>query len=168
MTEPVDITVGLGFLNDMDFETMDKILNNLSWKYTQEKTGENKKGIGHFISDLSEHSFFTEKILDLIQKFTSKKFKIERVYADGRTYQQDDKSFKKDERDNKYTFLLFATEYTSFPGGEVVLKGKRDTSILDPSPNCSAFFKSSVLKKRHAPRENVMGILVVYELEEIV
>jgi len=168
MSECIDIIFSKSFLDSNDLKTAIDIVNNLCWKYVREPKTDGKS-VGHFISDLSEYSFFKEKVFDFIQKFTGKKFNLERVYADGRTFGQDG-NFKKDERNNRYTFLMFLTEYKMNVrlGGQTFFKGKRDTKCADPFYNSVAFFKSDVLNKRAAPRQNLMGITVVYELEEIV
>ena len=168
MTERIDILFSDIFLGLNDLKTAKDIVNNLSWKYVREPETDGRR-VGHFISDLSEYSFFKEKVFDFIQKFTSKKFNLERVYADGRTHGQDG-NFKKDERDNRYTFLLFLSEYdrTMKMGGQTIFKGERDTTRAEPLCNSVAFFKSNVLNKRAAPRQNLMGITVVYELEELI
>jgi hypothetical protein len=169
MTERIDILMSDVFLTPNDLKIATDIVNNLSWKYVREPKIDGRS-VGHFISDLSEYSLFKEKIFDFIQKFTGKKFNLERVYADGRIAGQEDGNFKKDERDNRYTFLMFLSEYNrniKF-GGQTIFKGERDTTRAEPMYNSVAFFKSNVLNKRAAPKQNLMGITVVYELEELI
>ena len=174
------------FLTEEEINKALSIIKSKSWKFGYTSTDDNvlKKEDNIFIDnnywimDLFDETYFTEHILNIIEKHFSKKFKIHRNYANGQTYGQDG-SFHKDvehnENGNKYTFVLYFTKipdkYVEAAGGHIFFKlpGLKYKICYEPIFNRGIIFPCDYEHKAHAFNRYVMDlrICVSWILEEI-
>jgi hypothetical protein len=90
-------------LTDAQYKyVIDKTLNAREWHFDSVSNLTNNWKL-----DLDNDNFFTQTFVQIIEKFSIKKFNLERVYANGRTFGQCG-NFRQDNTEpNTYTFVYY-------------------------------------------------------------
>ena len=158
------------FLSSDEFTKVLGVISNNGWKYDG-RTSDNSPRF--WFMDLIKQSLFTTDIFEKIQITTNKKFKLERVYANGQTYGQDGMFHIDDERDDTYTFMIYISPITpnnvDFIGGFTQFKIDNSTVNVEPYMNRSVYFKSNIVHRGLAPsREtDLLRISIAFKLIDI-
>ena len=159
--------------NFLSREELNKVLyksDNFHWEYGHSSTG---NSIKFWSCDLENDEFFTTYILKKIEKYFTKKFTIDRVYANGQTYGMDGSYHTDNNDDNTYTFLMYVSDITkenvsSFDGYTLF---KKDNKVIcvEPILNRGVLFKSNILHKGMGPSRsaNMLRISIAFKLREI-
>lgn len=126
--------------------------------------------------DLNDNKFFSEHIKKIFEKTFSKKFIVNRVYANGQTYGQNG-SYHQDSTDpNTYTICLYLTyikkEHIDTAGGYLYIKlnNEKYKVCYEPIMNRIIMFPSNYYHKGCAFNRYItdMRICVAWKLEEII
>lgn len=169
------ILVSDNFLNNAELQKCISIIDDGKWKWNH--TSSSKYTDTPFWSmDLIHNETFSVDILEIIQKHFSKKFKINRLYANSHTYGQDGSYHTDDTRPNCYTFCLYLTnikdDIIETAGGHLYFKlPELNYKICyEPKYNRGIFFPSNYEHKATAFSRYVMDlrICVAWKLEEII
>lgn len=157
------------FLPQEKYNELIKIVDGLQWTYAGYSTKDTSSN-RFWYSELITHPFFHEWLIE-IQKLTNKKFKIERLYANGQTLGQDG-SWHTDSDDlkNGYTFLYYfndAREITLV--GETYFMVDGEPIAVTPIPNSAILFPHNYLHKGMAPRKgfNDLRVTIAFKLTEL-
>jgi Rps23 Pro-64 3,4-dihydroxylase Tpa1-like proline 4-hydroxylase len=119
------IIVQDNFLNEEELKECTKIISMNKWEWGHRSNG--------FFSEtpfwkmnLIDNNYFFKDITSVIEKTFSKKFKINRLYANAHTYGQDGHFHTDAKNENYYTFCLYLTdikeEYIESAGGHLFFK----------------------------------------------
>jgi hypothetical protein len=92
------------FLTQEKYNQLIKIVEKLQWEYAGYSTTESNSN-RFWYSELMEHPFFTEWLSE-IERLSNKKFKIDRLYANGQTLGQDGSWHADSQLDSGYTFYI--------------------------------------------------------------
>lgn len=159
------------FLNESELEQFLNAILSVNWKYSGRSSDNTPR---FWNADLSRELFLTTNIFSKIQEKTKRRFKLERVYANGQTYGQDGSFHIDDTRDNTYTFILYASSI--LPSNVDIVGGftqfKMDKTILNVEPyiNRGVFFDSRIYHRGLAPTRytDTLRISVAFKLVEII
>jgi hypothetical protein len=141
------------FLNDYEVNTALSIIKKNNWKFGHTSKNLYNYETPFWIMDLMENDFFSIYLKDIIEKTFSKKFKVERLYANGQTYGQDGIYHTDSENSNSYTFVLYLTkipkEYIEMAGGNIFFKlpDYKYSLSYEPIFNRGIFFPSNYIHK---------------------
>jgi hypothetical protein len=105
-----NILINDNFLSSNDIEICKKILSDNKWEFGHTSTN-NIITTPFWYMDLFNNHFLKDVITHKIEKIYNKKFKINRLYANGQTYGQDGNFHQDDTSKTAYTFCLYFTEY---------------------------------------------------------
>ena len=158
------------FFSSGEFTEVLEVISNNGWKHDG-RTSDNSPRF--WVMDLIKYSLFTHDILEKIQITMNKKFKLQRVYANGQTYGQDGMFHIDDERDDTYTFMIYISPITpdnvDFIGGFTQFKIDNSIVNVEPFMNRSVCFKSNVVHRGLAPsREtDLLRISIAFKLIDI-
>lgn len=171
-------------LSDDEQKQLSSIINTLKWVYTGNSLKNNASPISttFWHSDLIDNLFFTETLKQKIEKITNKKFKVDRVYANGHTFGQDG-TYHKDVdiiSPTVHTFCLytnpFVTEETAeHMGGDIVFKLTEENNMdniisIESHYNRAVFFPSYYVHKGMAYNRycKSLRVSIAWKLTEIV
>lgn len=148
-------------------------LNGWTWGHT---SNNDIKNTPFWLMILSDNDYFTIYIKNIIEKTFSKKFKVDRVYANGQTYGQDSVYHTDCSDPNCYTFCLYLTdikeEYIETAGGHLFFKFPELNYKIgyEPKFNRGILFPSNYLHKACAFSRYIMDlrICIAWKLEEII
>jgi hypothetical protein len=170
-----DITVSNRFLEDEELEKTMKIIEDTFWSFEDFKCNNPQKN-PYWKIDLSDNCYFNDYIKRIIQTQYSKRFNVNKIYANGQTFGQDDNYMQINEGDNKYVFILFLSEidkvdrdsaggifYINLPYEKynICYHPKKNMGILLPS-----YYKfRNVSYSRYV---NNIKLFIIWELEEII
>jgi hypothetical protein len=157
------------FLTQEKYNQLTKIVEKLKWSYEGFSTPD-KNSNRFWYCELMGHPFFTDW-LEEIQKLTNKKFKIDRLYANGQTLGQDG-SWHVDSNDNEngYTFLYYFNDYDDVSLiGETYFVVDGEPVGITPIPNSAVLFHHKYKHKGMAPRKgyNDLRVTIAFKLTEI-
>jgi hypothetical protein len=157
------------FLTQEKYNELIKIVENLQWIYAGHSTLDTS-GNRFWYSELMGHPFFTEWLSE-IEKPINKKFKIDRLYANGQTLGQDG-SWHVDSNDNKdgYTFLYYFNDFNDVSLiGETYFVVDGEPVAITPIPNSAVLFHHKYKHKGMAPRKgyNDLRVTIAIKLTEI-
>ena len=148
-----DITIRENFINDEELEeVIDAINNRSSWKHGAVS---GNGGVKFWYAEMIQEATIGKQILNKLEKMFSKKFKINRMYANGQTFGQDGSFHQDDQDDNAYTLLIYVSHITEenveHIGGFTHFK--RDGKIINVEPykKRGIFFKSNLFHRGMAP-----------------
>jgi len=120
------ILVHDNFLNKHELITALDIINKNNWTFGSFSKKSHNYEIPFWSIDLMDNDFFSKYLKELIEKTYSKKFKVERLYANGQSYGQDGIYHIDSNDENAYTFVLYLTnisdEYIEMAGGNILFK----------------------------------------------
>ena len=121
-----EIIVKDNFLTNDELNTAITIIRKNNWKFGQTSKNIYNYEIPFWSMELIEDIFFSKYVKEVIEKTFSKKFNIERLYANGQTYGQDGIYHTDSNNSNSYTFVLYLTnisyEYIEMAGGNIIFK----------------------------------------------
>lgn len=156
------------FLTQEKYNQLTKIVEKLQWNYAGYSTKESNSN-KFWYSELMGHPFFTEWLSE-IEKLTNKKFKINRLYANGQTLGQDGSWHVDSEFDNNYTFLYYFNDSDDISLiGETYFIVDGEPLGVTPIPNSAVLFAHKYKHKGMAPRKgyNDLRVTIAIKLTEI-
>lgn len=163
------------FLSIQELKQCINIIDSGKWKWNH--TSSKKYSDTPFWSmNLQNNEFCSTYLLEVIQKQFSKKFKINRVYANAHTYGQDGSYHTDDDNPNCYTFCLYLTnikeDMIETVGGHLYFKlPELNYKIcFEPKFNRGILFPSNYQHKATSFSRYVMDlrICLAWKLEEII
>ena len=168
------ILVQDNFLNKEELDECVKIINDKSWTWGHTSCGF-YSNTPFWKMDLIDNEYFSHKITNIIEKHFSKKFKINKLYANAHTYGQDG-SYHIDNSDpNCYTFCLYLSnikeDTIETAGGHLFFKlpDLNYKICFEPKFNRGIFFPSNYYHKATSFSRYIMDlrICVAWKLEEL-
>ena len=164
------------FLKEDDLEILKSIINSKQWTYGHTSSGRELVNTPFWFIDLKEELFFAEYIKDLIEEKFNKKFKLNRVYANGQTYGQNGSYHVDDTDPNSYTFCLYLHKLQKneieTAGGQLNVKipNEQYSISIEPILNRGVLFPSNYYHKGYAFSRYVtdMRICIAWKLKEII
>ena len=100
------------FLSENEIQNCKKIISDNKWIFGH-TSNTIDISIPFWYMDLFDNKFLNEVITAKIENITNKKFKINRLYANGQTYGQDGSFHQDDISETSYTFCLYFTEFSN-------------------------------------------------------
>jgi hypothetical protein len=156
------------FLTQEKYNQLTKIVEKLQWNYAGYSTNESNSN-KFWYSELMNHPFFMEWLFE-IEKISNKKFKINRLYANGQTLGQDGSWHVDSEFDNNYTFLYYFNDSDDISLiGETYFIVDGEPLGVTPIPNSAVLFHHKYKHKGMAPRKgyNDLRVTIAIKLTEI-
>jgi hypothetical protein len=163
------------FLTEDELKTALEIIHNGTWKYGHTSTGKNLYEDEFWSMNLTDNDFFSKHLLKMIEKHFSKKFELQRVYANGHTFSQDGQFHQDSHMEEYYTFCLYLSkindEYIEPAGGYLYFKVPNEKYKIgfEPIFNRGIFFPSLYFHKGSSFSRYVMDmrICVAWKLKMI-
>jgi hypothetical protein len=157
------------FLTQEKYNQLTRIVEKFQWNYAGFSTNESNSN-KFWYSELMGHPFFTEWLSE-IEKLSNKKFKIDRLYANGQTLGQDG-SWHVDSNNNEtgYTFLYYFNDSDDISLiGETYFIVDGEPLGVTPIPNSAVLFHHKYKHKGMAPRKgyNDLRVTIAFKLTEI-
>ena len=165
-----DITIFENFINDEELEEVIDAINHSSWKYMSHST---KGKILFWNAEMIQEATIGKQILNKLEKMFSKKFKINRMYANGQTFNQDGEFHQDSFEENAYTLLIYVSPITEenvdIIGGFTQIK--RGTNIINihPYQKRALLFKSNLIHRGMAPsrHSDMLRVTLAIKFEEV-
>ena len=114
------------FLNAEELKTAVGIVTNNRWNWGHNSIPNQIDTTPFWNMDLFEDNFFSIYLKEVLERHFSKKYKLNRVYANGQTFGQDGSFHQDDTKENTYTFCLYLTDidkkYVDVAGGYIFFK----------------------------------------------
>ena len=148
-----EIVIKDDFLNKDELNTALSIINKNNWSFGNYSIQQNNYEIPFWSIDLMENEFLSIYVKEIIEKTFSKKFKLDRLYANGQTYGQDGIYHKDSFQEGSYTFVLYLTniadEFIEMAGGNILFKlpDYKYNICYEPVYNRGILFPSNYLHK---------------------
>ena len=161
--EPVEIHQFPNFLEVVDFKKVHEYISNSKWELKGRSNDDDQRGRFWYM-DLIQEPFFREYLTGKIQHATGKKFKLNRVYANGQAHGQDGCFHQDDSGPDSWTFLLYTNEIENEVlehwGG--VTEFKTDHGLLSQPPvtNMGILFKSNMWHRGFGPSSHINDLSV--------
>lgn len=164
------------FFGDKDMNKIVKIISTNKWDWNHTSTDEALTPTPFWSMDLIDNEFFTDHLKSIIENHFSRKFKINRVYANGQTFGQDGNYHIDDDKPNTYTACLYIShldkKLIDTAGGYICFKlpNQKFSLCFEPLFNRLVFFPSHYLHKSTSFTRYIMDlrICVAWKLEEVV
>jgi hypothetical protein len=156
------------FLTQQKYNQLIKIVENLLWIYSGHSTNDTNSN-RFWYSELMGHPFFTEWLSE-IERLSNKKFKIDRLYANGQTLGQDGSWHADSQFDSGYTFLYYLNDYDDVSLiGETYFMVDGEPVAITPIPNSAVLFHHQYKHKGMAPRKgyNDLRVTIAFKLTEL-
>jgi hypothetical protein len=156
------------FLSQEKYNQLTKLIDEFRWTYAGFSTT-NTNANRFWYCELMGHPFFTDW-LEEIQKLTNKKFKIDRLYANGQTLGQDGSWHNDSFEETGYTFLYYFNDTQDISTiGETYFMVDGEPIAVSPTPNSAIIFPHKFLHKGMAPRKeyNTLRVTIAIKLTEI-
>ena len=162
------------FLTENELDTAISIINSKKWSCNHRSLGKELYETPFWSMDLNDESHFSIHIKNIIEKTMKKKFKLQRVYANGNTFGQDGSFHRDSDKKNSYTFCIYFTnihsDFIETAGGHIFFKFKnlKYNICYEPIFNRGIFFPSNYLHKGTSFSRYIMDmrICVSWKLEE--
>ena len=157
------------FLTQAKYDELIDIVQKLQWNYGGFSTRDTTAN-RFWYSELYGNPFFMEWVSE-IEWLSNKKFKIDRLYANGQTLGQDG-SWHVDSRDNDagYTFLYYVNDFNDVSLiGETYFMVDGEPVAITPITNSAVLFHHRYEHKGMAPRKgfNDLRVTIAFKLTEI-
>jgi hypothetical protein len=157
------------FLTQEKYNQLTKIVEKLQWNYAGYSTNESNSN-KFWYSELMNHPFFMEWLFE-IEWLSNKKFKIDRLYANGQTLGQDG-SWHVDSHntDTGYTFIYYLNDFNEVSLiGETYFMVDGQPVAVTPIANSGVLFNHRYEHKGMAPRKgfNDLRVTIAFKLTEI-
>jgi hypothetical protein len=164
------------FLSNEELNKANEIIQNGLWKYGHHSLGTKLYEDDFWSMDLTQNDFFSKYLLSIIEKHFSKKFILQRVYANGHTFGQDGHFHTDSENTNDYTFCFYFTKiedsYVETAGGYLYfnLPDVKYKIAFEPIYNRGIMFPSNYVHKGTCFSRYVMDmrISIAWKLTEII
>jgi hypothetical protein len=156
------------FLTQEKYNQLTKIVEKLKWSYEGFSTPD-KNSNRFWYSELIYHPFFTEWLSE-IERLSNKKFKIDRLYANGQTLGQDGSWHADSQLDSGYTFLYYFNDFDDVSLiGETYFVVDGEPVAITPIPNSAVLFHHQYKHKGMAPKKgfNDLRVTIAFKLTEI-
>ena len=171
-----NILVFDNFLESEELNNALDIIKSNTWIWGHQSDNTNYGSTPFWSMQLNDNDYFSGYLKNIIEKHFSKKFKLNRVYANGQTFGQDGSYHTDALTPNTYTFVLYLTniekKYVDTAGGYIFFKlpDKNYKICFEPLFNRGIFFPSNYLHKANSYNRYVMDlrICVAWKLEEII
>jgi hypothetical protein len=164
------------FLTSDELHKCQQITSESTWKY-----GHSSTQVGIFTPfwymELIHNDFLKEVIKRKIENITNKKFKVNRVYANGQTYGQTGQFHQDDTSEKSYTFCLYISpmeeKMIDIVEGYIQFKIPEINPFiveLEPLYNRGILFPSNYFHRGNAFSRYVpnLRICIAWKLEELV
>lgn len=169
------ITVIDDFLTKLELEKAFEIINSKKWNYQHKSNGQYEHEVSFWSVPLDDEVFFAEHVKKVIEKYFSKRFEINRVYANAQTYGQDGSFHVDDTDENAITFVLYLNkvpkEDMELACGHIYFKFPelKYKVCFEPFCNRGIMFPSNYLHKATAFTRFIMDmrICVAFKMREI-
>jgi hypothetical protein len=163
------------FLQQDELKKAISIIKENSWKYGHTSLGKETYETPFWHMTLTNDDFFSNNLLKIIEKHFSKKFKLERVYANGQTFGQDGAFHTDTDEPKAFTFCLYLTDikknYVEIAGGHIFFKlpEYKYKICYEPVFNRGILFPSNYIHKASCFTRYIMDmrICVAWKLREI-
>lgn len=146
-----------------------KTINGNTWGFDGYST---QDGFSFWFMDLINDEFFTKRMLKKIEKATSAKYKLDRVYANGQTYGLSGsyhKDVESDDTDAYKTFLYYVNPYWNYQwgGNTFFYQGEKNHNQLF-IPNNGVLFDSTIYHAGLEPTRHCkeLRVTVAFKLTE--
>jgi len=163
------------FLSNEDLQKCNEYVSKGNWIYGHTSSSSTGFNTPFWHMDLMKCDFFTDYLKTKIEKKLNKKFKLNRVYANGQTYGQDGSFHQDDTKINTTTFCIYTTElphnnddlngylYVKIPNNSKYI------ACIEPLYNRGVSFPSYYYHKGAAFNRYFqnMRICIAFKLEEI-
>lgn len=156
------------FLTQENYNQLIKIVEKLQWNYAGYSTNESNSN-KFWYSELMGHPFFVEWVYE-IERLSNKKFKIDRLYANGQTLGQDGSWHVDSQVDSGYTFLYYFNDFDDVSLiGETYFMVDGEPVSITPIPNSAVLFNHKYKHKGMAPRKgyNDLRVTIAIRLTEL-
>ena len=161
-----NIVVCNNFLTKEEIATALDIIDNGTWKYGHKSSEEKLYNDVFWQMELTNNDFFSKELLKIIEKHFSKKFELQRVYANGHTYGQDGAFHIDSDSEKDYTFCLYLSkindEYVETAAGYIYFQipNEKYKICFEPLFNCGIFFPSNYIHKGTSYSRYIMDMRI--------
>ena len=164
------------FLLPDELKMCRQITSDHVWEYGHSSGQLNTMSTPFWYMELLHNQLLKETIKNKIEKITNKKFKINRLYANGQTYGQNGSFHQDDTSNNSYTFCLYISPVEDNMiddiGGYIQFKIPEINPFiveLEPLSNRGVLFPSNYFHKGNAFSRYVpnIRICIAWKLEEL-
>jgi hypothetical protein len=163
------------FLEKDELQKAFEIVKNIKWQFGHKSNGSQSYETPFWSASLQDEHFFSDYILNLIQKTFNKKFKLNRVYANGQTFGQDGAYHIDDNDEDCYSFVLYLHEINEadveLAGGHIYFKlpDLKYKICYEPLLNRGILFPSNYIHKACSFSRYIMNLrtCVAFKLKEI-
>lgn len=173
------IVVCDNFLDEEEIKKAVDIIEKKSWQFGHVSNGGKKPDLietPFWSTNLNEDEFFSVYLKEVIERHFQRKFKLDRVYANGQTFGQDGTFHTDNDKENTFSFCLYLgrvdKKYTEIAGGYIYFKlpGNKFDICYEPLFNRGLLFPSNYLHKSTSYSRYVMNmrICVAWKMEEII
>ena len=165
-----DITIFENFINDEELQDMIDAINRSSWKHMATSGPES---IVFWYAEMIQEATIGKQMLTKIEKIFGKKYKIDRMYANGQTFGQDGSFHQDNLDDNAYTLLIYVSHITEENVDHIggFTQFKRDGKIINVEPykKRGLFFKSNIFHRGMAPSRisDMLRISIAIKVVEV-
>ena len=133
------------FLNDVDFQAINRELNNGLWAWGHKSDMSKTTQLSMWLMSLSKNKFFSEYLLNKIESGTGNKFNFERVYANGHTFGMKGYTHEDSMNLKGRTFLYYPmNQWDPQWGGKTCFRFATDSGFkyhfIVPEPNKAILF----------------------------
>lgn len=163
------------FLKPNELGQASDIIKTRGWKFGHESSNFSTD-TPFWSMDLVDEPFFTEYLKGIIETYFGKKFKLNRVYANGQTFGQDGSYHIDTDNADCYTFALYLTnihpDNVEIASGNIYFKfpDVKYKIGFEPLYNRGIFFPSNYMHKATAFSRYILDlrICVAWKLQEII
>ena len=163
------------FLEKDELQTAIHKMKTVRWTFGHKSNSITQAGTPFWSSSINNDTYFTDYLLDIIQKTVHKNLKLDRVYANGQTFGQDGTYHTDSVEENTYTFVLYLHEIdisdVELAGGHLYFKfpDLKYNICYEPILNRGIFFPSNYFHKACSFSRYIMELRksVAWKLTEI-
>ena len=145
-------------------------LEKPTWQPTGQSNSESNI-IYFWYKELIDNAFFNTTFLKRIEFLTKKKFKIDRLYANGQSYGQVGNLHTDSEEEQSWTFVYYANRCwnINWGGSTVFFKNEKEFDQALFIPNTGVIFKSNIPHAGLEPTRHFtyVRMTVAFKLTEI-
>ena len=166
-----------GLLSEIEYINAVSIINKKKWSYGQSSFDSNgiTETTPFYHLNLMDEMFFAENITKKIEEITNKKYRLNRLYANGQSFGQNGSYHIDDYNENAFTFCLYITdmndEIAKKADGYLHIKVPDEKKIIsiEPLKNRGVLFPSNFYHKGCAFNRyfNNLRLCVAWKLIEI-
>jgi len=156
-------------LSESDYKYIYNLIEHGSWDFSGKSAGDTvTKKFWHM--DLSTQPLFTQTMVKKIEQISGRRFKLERVYANGHTFGTDGNWHIDDSAPNTWTFLYYINKDINMHwGGETQFLLEEDCINIFPNTNTGVLFHSNIAHRGKGPARDVydLRVTLAWKLSEI-